>query len=299
MRVLSAEETAQLLPYPELAQALESIMRADGEGRTLAPPRLAVPLAKEGMLLVMPATDDQLTVTKIVTVHPENAAGGLATVQAEVVVMETETGRRLAVLEGQTVTARRTAALSLLAASRVAPDPTGPMLIIGAGVQGRSHLEAFCQGLGVKEVYVTSRTVAGAKRLEERARELGLAAQLITNPDEVLDRVRLIVTATTSVRPVLSDRVREDAFIAAIGAYRPDMAELPASLIGRAQVYVDTLDGAQAEAGELIQANVDWHRVRTLGAVLDEPRPERGPVVFKSVGSALWDLAAAHLAVSG
>ena len=296
MRVLGAEETAKLLPYPELARALESVLRAEREGRAHAPGRLAVPLTGGGSLLVMPAADDHLAVTKIVTVHPQNAGHGLSTVQGEVVVMEAETGKRLGILEGQTVTARRTAALSLLAAWRLAPNPTGSLLIVGAGVQGQSHLEAFCEGLGVKKVYVTSRTLASAKALVEHARSLGVVAQPVGNPAEVLERVSLIVTATTSTSPVLPEDVREDAFVAAVGAYRSDMAELPPGLILRARVYVDTLDGARAEAGDLIQARVDWHRVRPLGVALDELRPGRGPVVFKSVGHALWDLAAAHLA---
>jgi ornithine cyclodeaminase len=113
---------------------------------------------------------------------------------------------------------------------------------------------------------------------------------------EAVERVSLIVTATTSTTPVLPDIVREDAFIAAVGAYRPDMAELPPSLVRRARLFVDTLEGARAEAGDLIQAGVDWGQVRALGDVLDSALPP-GPVVFKSVGHALWDLAASRLAL--
>src|SRR5207244_1573335 len=123
------------------------------------------------------------------------------------------------------------------------------------------------------------------------------SAHAITNLDEALAVARVIVTATTSFTPVLPERVRPDAFIAAVGAYLPEMAELPASLVQRARLYVDTLEGAQAGAGDLIQAGVEWSEVTTLENVVDDARPESGPVVFKSVGHALWDLAAARLAV--
>src|SRR5919201_1294269 len=116
--------------------------------------------------------------------------------------------RRLFVLDGAVVTARRTAALSLLAARLLAPDPSGPLLVVGAGVQARAHLEAFAEGLGVREAYVVSRTPAHAERLAEHARglgvnaravrEAGVGAQLIA---PLLNRVTLVVTATTSRDP--------------------------------------------------------------------------------------------------
>ncbi|HEY0069437.1 MAG TPA: delta(1)-pyrroline-2-carboxylate reductase family protein, partial [Chloroflexia bacterium] len=125
----------------------------------------------------------------------------------------------------------------------------------------------------------------------------GLDARAVSDPGEVLARLGLIVTATTSTRPVLPSDVPDSAFIAAVGAYTPSMAELPPGLVHRSRLFVDTLEGAQAEAGDLIQAGVDWSQVTPLDQALDMERPESGPIVFKSVGHALWDLAAARLAV--
>ncbi len=110
-------------------------------------------------------------------------------------------------------------------------------------------------------------------------------------PAPLLPYAALIVTATSSATPVIDDAVFPPTFIAAVGAYRPDMSELPPSLVQRARLFVDTLDGARDEAGDLLQAGVDWSTVTPLAAELE--RPDRGPVVFKSVGHALWDLAAA------
>ena len=113
MNVLNPQETAALLPYTALAEELRAVLADKRAGRATAPPRLSVPLANEGMLLLMPAHDERLAITKLVTVHPHNEAHVLPSVQAEVLVFEAGTGRRLLWLDGATVTARRTAALSL------------------------------------------------------------------------------------------------------------------------------------------------------------------------------------------
>jgi ornithine cyclodeaminase len=296
MEILDAPATHALLPYPTLADSLVAVLRALRRGSTYAPPRQAVPLPDGAILLLMSATDGELAITKLVTVHPRNAIHSLPSIQAEVLVLEARTGRRLLLLEGAAVTARRTAALSLLAARRLAPVPTGPLLVVGAGVQARAHLEALTEGLGVRDVYIAARTPAHAAALVALARQRGLTAQVVAAPEEALDRATLIVTATTSRTPVLPDRVRDDALVIAVGAYQPDMAELPPALVRRARLFVDTLESAQTEAGDLIQAGVDWSAVTPLEQVLDDPHPDHGPVVFKSVGHALWDLAAARLA---
>ena len=296
MELLSAQATAALLPYPALVETLAEVLRDRWAGTATAPPRQAVSLAGGGTLLLMPATDGELAVTKLVTVHLDNAKHGLPAVQADVVVLDARTGRRLFILDGATVTARRTAALSLLAARLLAPNPAGPLLIVGAGTQGRSHLDAFAEGLEVREAYIVSRTLAHAQALAEHARQRGMEAHALAEAGSILDRAKLIVTATTSTTPVLQEGIRPDAFVAAVGAYRPDMAELPPALVRRAQLYVDTLEGAQAEAGDLIQAGIDWSSVTPLEAALDAEKPATGPVVFKSVGHALWDLGAARAA---
>jgi 1-piperideine-2-carboxylate/1-pyrroline-2-carboxylate reductase [NAD(P)H] len=114
--------------------------------------------------------------------------------------------------------------------------------------------------------------------------------------NEVVDAAPLIVTATSSRTPVLSNRVRDDAFIAAVGAFTPEMAELPADLVRRCRCFADTLEGAKSEAGDFIQAGIDWETVTPLAAALSQQPPHSGPVLFKSVGHAMFDLAAAGMA---
>lgn len=291
MRILPAEETAALLPYPALAESIAQVLADWSKGQIVAPERLVVGLPSGATLLLMPASDPHITVTKLVTVHPQQRPS----VRAEVWVMRTDTGERLALLDGSVVTARRTAAVSLLAAQTLSPNPAGPLLIIGAGTQGKSHLEAFQSGLGTDKAYIYSRNREHAEALATHARQQGMLAQAISSTNAVLDEVSLIVCATTSQTPVLT-RSSEGSFIAAVGAYRPDMVEIAPEIVRQAQVFVDTLEGARSEAGDLLQAGVDWSKVQPLESALHQPKPSSGIVLFKSVGHALWDLAAARLA---
>ena len=302
MEILSAENTASRLPYLELADAIREVALARRSGAVQAPPRLALPLAEDGVLLVMPASDAEISITKLVTVHPENVGRGLPTIQGEVVVMEAATGSRLGLLDGTVVTARRTAALSMLAARELAPHPDGPLLVVGAGTQGRSHLEAFQEGLGVSEVFIYSRTTESSAALAEHAVGLGMDAVVVPRPEDALGEVTLLVTATTSREPVLPEGVRGDAFVAAVGSFEPEAAELPPAMISRSTVVVDTTEGAREEAGDLLQAEsvgaFRWESAAALEDALRWSERPGGLVVFESVGHALWDLAAAKLAFS-
>ena len=303
MEILSAQETAARLPYADLAESIREVALERVSGEVQAPSRTALPLPGGGTLLVMPASGGGIAITKLVTVHPENARSGLPTIQGEVVVMEAATGRRLGILDGSVVTARRTAALSLLAAREFAPRPNGPLLIVGAGTQGRAHLEAFHEGLGTSRTFINSRTQQRAEVLAEHAEGLGMETRVVGSPAEALDEASLVVTATTSRKPVLPEGVPEEVFVAAVGSFEPGAAELPAGLVGRAAVVVDTLEGAREEAGDLIQAAqagaFDWSDATPLEDVLRTSERPEGPVIFKSVGHALWDLAAARTVFGG
>ena len=298
IRIFDAAQTRLALPYPALCDVIVDMLQAHRAGRIVAPERMVVSIAAEGVLLLMPASDGHIAITKLVTVHPENRKESLPTIQGEVIVMDAANGRRLGILDGITMTARRTAALSALAASRLAPDPAGPLLIVGAGNQARAHLEAFREVLPVQQVFITSRTRENAEKLAAVARSLKLRVQVLQHSEPVLKDVTLIVTATNSVSPVIGGALRSDAFVAAVGAFTPLMAELPAELVRRSRLFADTLKGVMAEAGDFIQAEVDWDRVRPLAEAIEDQRPEEGPVIFKSVGHAMFDLAAARLAFS-
>ncbi|MFC4340285.1 delta(1)-pyrroline-2-carboxylate reductase family protein [Cupriavidus numazuensis] len=309
---LDAASTAARLPYPELAGAIADMLAELRDGTAMAPPRIALPVGDAqggaGTLLVMPARNRRLVMTKNITVHPDNPRRGLPNILGEVVVADAHTGERLAMLDGPTVTGRRTAAVSLLAAQRFAAQPDGELLIIGAGVQALTHLEAFIAGLPVRRVWLHSRTREKAEALAAHAGSLGVTAEVTDDVASVLPRVSMVVTVTSSLSPVLPDidsgLWQDHHFIAAVGAFRPDMCELPPALCQAAsasgRLLADTLFGIEEEAGDLLQAGIDWSTVQPFETAIlqaDAIRARRGsPLVFKSVGYALWDLAACVLA---
>jgi 1-piperideine-2-carboxylate/1-pyrroline-2-carboxylate reductase [NAD(P)H] len=298
--LLDASATARRLPWPALVQQLVEVL---ADPAVQVPPRLVQALPGGGSLFVMPALDGAVAITKLITFTPGNAGTPLPAIQGDVVVFDIATGARRLVLDGPTVTARRTAAVSLLAAQRLAPQPAGPLLIVGAGAQGRAHLEAFAQGLPITEVRVASRSAASAQALAGHARSLGLQARVVDDAGAALAECPLVVTCTPAQHVVLRGAPRRDAFIAAVGAFTPAMVELAPELClqvaRQGRIVVDTPDAVH-EAGDLIQAGLDVAKFATLRDVVHgaaAPGRDGGPVLFKSCGWAGWDLAAARCAL--
>jgi ornithine cyclodeaminase len=302
---LDATATAAALPYPALVAQLEALLV---DPCVHVPARIVQALPGGGSLFVMPANDGQVAITKLITFIPDNSVRGLPSIQGDIVVFDVQTGARIALLDGPTVTARRTAAVSLLAARRLAPCIDGPLLIVGAGVQGRSHIEAFHAGLGLKEVWVASRSRASADALVRHALTLGLRARRVDDADAALADCPLVVSCTSAQQVALRAMPRADAFVAAVGAFTPRMVEWDARVCRRiaaeGRLVVDTRD-ADHEAGDLLQAGIAVPSLPTLADVVgDTPawsgyratRPT-GPVFFKSCGWAGWDLAAARCAI--
>jgi ornithine cyclodeaminase len=301
-RILGPLQTAQALPYAQLADSIRALL---ADPTVSVPPRIVQPLASGGSLFVMPAADARLAITKLITFVANNPACGLPAIQGDVVVFDAVNGQRLQVLHGPTVTARRTAAVSLLAARELAPAPGGKLLIVGAGVQGRAHLEAFVQGLGVREVVVASRSAASVDALLAHARTLGVHATGTDAPDAALADCTLVVSCTSAQDIALRALPRDDALVCAVGAFTPRMVEWAPEvcrhIAAHGRVVVDTRD-ADHEAGDLLQAGLSVQAFAALADVVNRrplwvpPAPRGGPVFFKSCGWAGWDLAAARCA---
>ena len=297
-QLLNPAQTAERLPYPKLLKELVGLLK---DRDVQVPPRLVLALAGGGSLFVMPALDAHTAITKLITFTPANAGSSRATIQGDVVVFYVPSGERRLVLDGPTITARRTAAVSVLAAQRLAPCKQGPVLIVGAGVQGKSHLEAFSEGMGIKEFFIASRSTASAERLVAHAQAMGLKARSVQDADAALAECPMAVTCTPASAVVLSALPRPDGFVAAVGAFTPEMVELSPRLCQymdeHGTVVVDTTDAVH-EAGDLLQAQLEVARFPSLADVVRSPAFEvRGPVLFKSCGWAGWDLAAARTAI--
>ena len=294
--VLNANQTADRLPWRALADEIARLLK---DGSVAVPPRLVQALAGGGSLFVMPALDARVAITKLITFTPANAGMGRPTIQGDVVVFDIATGERRLVLDGPTVTARRTAAVSALAAQHLAPNTDGPLLIVGAGVQGKAHLEAFAQVLGIKNVVIASRSSTSAHALALHAQSMGLTANVVPDANTALANCPLAVVCTPASGAVLSALPRKDVFISAVGAFTPQMVELSPELCQHfsqhGSIWLDTPD-ARHEAGDLLQAGLDLNRMPTLHEVVNQNLQEAdGPVLFKSCGWAGWDLAAARL----
>ena len=297
--LLTPAQTAERLPWAALADEIEALLR---DPAVRVPERIILPTAQGAVLFVMPAADARVAMTKLISFTPANTGTDIPTIQGDVTVFDVATGTRRLILDGPTITARRTAAVSALAARRLAPNRAGPMLVVGAGVQGQAHVEAFAAVLGVQDFRIASRRHASAEALARHARGLGLRAEVVIDADAALADCPLVATCTPANAVVLRGPVRPDAFITAVGAFTPRMIELDGALCRAiaacGRIIIDTPD-AEHEAGDLIQAGVPVAGLPTLAQVVAaDEKPAHGPVLFKNCGWAGWDLAAARLAMA-
>lgn len=195
---MTPHETAEALPYPMLARCIEKLLT---DKAVLVPARLVQAIPGGASLFVMPAHDAKFAITKLLTFTPNNADTDRATIQGDILVFEIATGRRVNLLDGPAVTARRTAAVSLLAAQklgtrRTGSRPEGPMLIVGAGVQGRAHLDAFRGGLGIEEVWIHSRSPSSSMALMAHARTLGMRTKKVDDSNAALSACPYVISTT-------------------------------------------------------------------------------------------------------
>ncbi|WP_345795906.1 delta(1)-pyrroline-2-carboxylate reductase family protein [Castellaniella sp. MT123] len=286
-----AAGTQDLLPWPALMEEIARAARDIEAGRLCAPARQAVPFPGGAVMLSMPATAADVGIHKLVNVAPGNRARGLPTISGMVSVYDGETGQLRLLLDGPAVTTRRTAAVSMLAVSRLLPGGPRHAVVFGTGTQAAGHVRALLDLHPGVRVDVIGHAPGRAERFvsafdPDRVRPAGRV-------DPAAD---LIVTATTSATPVYDQPARAGRLVVGVGAYRDDLAEIGVRTLADSHLFVDDPEGARHEAGDYLQAGVDWASVRSLAGLLAD-RPPEGAAVFKSVGCAAWDLAAARCAL--
>ncbi|MEZ2351054.1 bifunctional Delta(1)-pyrroline-2-carboxylate/Delta(1)-piperideine-2-carboxylate reductase [Caballeronia sp. RCC_10] len=290
-----AVQTARLLPYDRLVDTLAATMLDYTAGRIVSPERMVVPLAHGGVMLSMPASADDIAMHKLVNVCPGNGALGLPTIHGQVSAFNAATGALQFMLDGPTVTGRRTAAVSMLAIRTLAAQAPRAVLVIGSGKQAAHHVEALASLYPEARIHVLgSRPGRAGVFFEENA---GLSANM--EPLEhgsVPDLIDVVITATTSKTPVYMQPANPARLVIGVGAFTADAAEIAPSIIHASELYVDDPAGARHEAGDYILADVDWNAVTPLASALVSRSVSGRPVVFKSVGCAAWDLAACRVA---
>jgi ornithine cyclodeaminase len=303
VRVLEAPEVAACSPYSALVAAL----RAGLDDTLVVPERGAFDLTGRGdSLLTMPAwRRGGLGGVKIATVHPRNPAANLPSVQAQFFAFDTATGTPLALLDGTTLTNRRTAAVSALAVELLARPDARRLLIVGAGALARA-LAAAHLGVRVYEgAALYARDPAKSRAAVEALSADGLALEAADDLARAIGRADVIVAATTATTPFIRGSwVRPGAHVCLMGAFTTTMAEADAALLGAARLFADTRAGVVAKGGEVAQAIAagmlapEAIEDDLFGLVRRAAPVARGPqdvTVFKSVGSAAFDLVAAEL----
>lgn len=292
----NAIQTAQLLTFPELVQQLALACIELSQGKIHAPERQVVNFPQGGVMLSMPATASDIGIHKLVNVMPGNAALGLLTIHGVVSAYDGQTGSELFILDGPTVTARRTAALSMLGLQTFLNRPPRHIVFIGCGSQAAGHAEALAALYPGLRVSVIGRKPDSAKNFVSTHQNLRLQLQAV---DHVPESADVVITLTTSSTPVYTLPARANRLIIGVGAFKPDLAEISALTLEGSVLYTDDLAGARHEAGDFIQAGIDWDRVIPLAAALANPPDLRQPIVLKTVGCAAWDLASVRCAYAG
>ncbi|HSA95732.1 MAG TPA: hypothetical protein VLJ16_06765 [Acidobacteriota bacterium] len=308
MRYIPTDEIRRTLTMAEAIRAVRDAFVELATGRALVPARTSLELpGGRTTALVMPAylpRTERIGV-KLISLCEDNPARGLPLAQAVTVIMDAGTGTPLAVLDAGYLTAVRTGAASGVATDVLARADARVAAVFGAGVQGRTQLEAVAAVRPLRKALVFDLDArAAAAFAAEMGGRLGLEVVPASSP-EALREADIVCTATTSEAPVFADAdLKAGVHINAIGSYKPHVREVPGETVQRAAVFVDERRGALEEAGDLIiplrEGLIREDHIRAeIGEVLAGLKPGRRSAdevtLFKSVGVAVLDLAVAGL----
>jgi len=311
IRFLSAEDLQKALSMTEAIRAVKDAFLQLSSGRAIVPLRTPMALGdRDGGALFMPVylPESEQIGLKAVSVFAENPRKGLPAIHALFLIMDGRDGRPLAVMDGEFLTALRTGAASGLATDLLARRGARTVAVIGTGVQGRTQLEAVCAVRPIERAYAVDidrdKAEAFAREMSDRL-SVPVAAE---EAERALPHCDVLCTATPATQPVFSDeRLGPGLHINAVGSYQPEMCEIPDATVARALVVVDSRAACLAEAGDLIQpieaGLIDESHIHAeIGEVAAGTREgrtsEEQVTLFKSVGNAVQDLAAASRALA-
>lgn len=313
MLALSRGDLRSLVSMREAVDLMKVAFRELSAGRAIAPLRTVIEVGHAGATLLMPGFVPIAAAlgVKVVSVFTGNRDRGLPTIHALVCLVDAETGVPLAIMEGGYLTALRTGAVSGAATELLAREESRVLAVIGAGIQGVTQAAAVCTVRPIERVIAVDVSEASLRRFVEDVRrdwpELAARVETTSDAGAAVRQADVVCTATTSRVPVFDDAdVRPGTHINAVGAFTPEMQELPSATVVRASVTVDAVDAALAEAGDLIvplnEGLVDRsHFARELGMVVAGRAPGRQAAdevtLFKSVGNAVQDVVVARRAV--
>ncbi len=308
--LLSEQDVRIVLSMRDLIDSMESALARFSSQEVTQPLRTVIEVGlQKAFVGVMPAfvSEPAILGTKVVSVFGSNAAVGLPTHLATIVLLDPMTGELLSIMDGRFITEARTAAVSAVSVKHLARTESSRLAIVGSGVQARSHVEAITLVRTFEEIRVWSRSsenrAAFAREMRPRT---GANVKIASSAKDAVDGADVIVLATASREPVVESQwVSSGAHICAVGACRPDQREMDTALVTRGRVFVDSRTGALAEAGDIIlpikESAIDETHVAgelgevILGRIAGRQSPDE-VTIFKSLGMVVEDVAAAHLA---
>ena len=305
MQRFDADATRCALPFDALIPALERMFIAGCEVPLRHTHTLVAADGSQGSVLLMPAWQvDRYLGIKTVTVFPGNAARGLPGLYATYMLYDARSGAPLAQIDGNEITARRTVAASALAASRLARADAQRLLVLGCGRVGSLAAPAYRQVLPITQVRVWDRTPAHALALVQRLCAQGIAATVAPDLADAVAWADVVSCATLATEPLVQGRwLAPGSPLDLIGGFTPQMREADDACFAGAAIFVDTTEALQ-KSGDLLgpMARGVFAAADVRGTLADLCRGvvagrcgATQRTVFKSVGTALEDLAAAVL----
>jgi alanine dehydrogenase len=309
MLVLSEKQVESLIDIEELISTLEKAHVQYSTGKAVMPVRLVVPLPQiQGRITSMPGflNEDKSLGMKVVTYFQENPKRNLPAILATIMLFSVDTGKIIAVMDGSYVTAIRTACASAMATKALANAETPVLGILGAGVQARAHIAALTRVRKIGRIKIYSPSGASAARIKQDIEPIvKIAIDVAGSAEEAVLNADLLVTGSTAKEPVVkSEWLKAGVHINAVGSHRPDSREIDGATVARAKVVVDSREAIMAECGDILLAikekAIDENHIHgEIGEVLAGVKAGRGSAgeitLYKSVGIAIQDVAAAHL----
>lgn len=314
MLALTRNQVRALVSMPDAIALMKQAFGELSANRTVSPLRTVIPLPdREADALFMPAYVPAMDALglKSVNVFRNNPQNGLPAIHALVMLVDTKTGQPSAIMDGSYLTALRTGAVSGAAADFLARKESRTLAVIGAGAQGVTQIAAICAVRPIERVIAVDINEASLQRLQEGMRQdwpdLADLVEVSTDASRAVRQADIVCTATTSCRPVFDDAdLKVGTHVSGVGAYTPEMQEVPAETVARATVVVDAIEAALEEGGDLIiplnQGLVTReHFSRELGMLVNGDtegrRSDEEITFFKSVGNAVQDVVVAKRAV--
>jgi ornithine cyclodeaminase len=310
MKVLIANqhEVTQLLPMSECIEVISDALKMLAGGDGILPLRTMLVLPDgQNLMGLMPSYMGgfQSVGVKVIAAFPSNYGSEYDTHQGVVILFDTEHGLLRAILDATSITAIRTAAASGVATRLLSREDAGDLAIIGAGTQAHTHLQAMLSVRKIRRVRVYSLPLEGAYEFAEReGKRHGVEVEVKETAKEAVEGADIICTTTTAKEPVVAGAwIAPGAHLNAVGAFTPTSRELDSALVAKSRLYVDRRESTLNEAGEFLIPKSeglidDNHIVAELGEVLLGKAPARQSfheiTLFKSLGIAIEDLAAAH-----